>query len=68
MLPVVEGFMLKHPHAKHIVEADDAMLDEERLEELNGKNISYIVGARLANANLGLVKQIHGDLNAVDGL
>jgi transposase len=67
MLPVVEGFMSKHPHAKPIVVADAAMLDEERLAELRGKNISYIVGARLANANLGLVKQIHGTLNVVNG-
>lgn len=67
MLPVVEGFMSKHPHAKPIVVADAAMLDEERLAELREKNISYIVGARLANANLGLVKQIHGNLNAVNG-
>jgi transposase len=49
------------------VVADAAMLDEERLAELRQKNISYIVGARLANANLGLVKQIHGTLNGVNG-
>jgi transposase len=67
MLPVVEGFMSKHPQAKPIVVADAAMLDEERLVELREKNISYIVGARLANANLGLVKQIHGTLNGVNG-
>jgi transposase len=67
MLPIVEGFMSKHPHAKPIVVADAAMLDEERLAELRGKNISYIVGARLANTNLSLVKQIHGTLNAVNG-
>lgn len=67
MLPVVETFISKHPQAKPIVVADAAMLDEERLEELRGKNISYIVGARLANANLGLVKQIQSSLNAVNG-
>jgi len=67
MLPVVEGFISKHPHAKPIVVADAAMLDDERLAELRGKNISYIVGARLANANLSLVQQIHGSLNAVNG-
>lgn len=67
MLPVVEGFISKHPHTKPIVVADAAMLDEERLAELRGKNISYIVGARLANANLGFVKQIHGTLNAENG-
>jgi hypothetical protein len=67
MLPVVEAFISKHPKAKPIVVADAAMLDDERLEELRGKNISYIVGARLANANLGLVQQIQGSLNAVNG-
>jgi transposase len=67
MLPVVEAFISKHPQAKPIVVADAAMLDDERLEELKGKNISYIVGARLANANLGLVQQIQGSLNAVNG-
>jgi hypothetical protein len=67
MLPVVEGFISKHPHTKPVVVADAAMLDDERLAELRGKNISYIVGARLANANLGLVQQIHSSLNAVNG-
>ena len=67
MLPVVEGFLSKHPHAKPIVVADAAMLDDERLAELKGKNISYIVGARLANANIGLVQQVHGSLKAVSG-
>ena len=67
MLPVVEGFMSKHPHARPIVVADAAMLDDERLAELRAKKISYIVGARLANANLSLVQQIHGSLKAVNG-
>jgi transposase len=67
MLPIVEGFMSKHPKAKPIVVADAAMLDEERLAELREKKISYIVGARLANANLGFVKQIHQTLNSVNG-
>ena len=67
MLPMIEGFMSKHPHAKPIIVADAAMLDEERLAELRGKKISYIVGARLANNNLGLIKQISGSLTAVNG-
>jgi Transposase DDE domain len=67
MLPVVEGFISKHPHTKPIVVADAAMLDEERLAELREKHISYIVGARLANANLSLVKQIQGTLKGVNG-
>lgn len=67
MLPVVEGFISKHPNTKPIVVADAAMLDEERLAELRGKHISYIVGARLANTNLNLVKQIQGTLNGING-
>lgn len=66
MLPVVEEFMSKHPQAKPIVVADAAMLDEDRLAELRKKGISYIVGARLANASLSMIKQIKGDLNDVN--
>jgi transposase len=45
-LPVVEKFISGHPLARPIVVADAATLDEERLTELQEKNISYIVGAR----------------------
>jgi transposase len=57
MLPVIENFMKEHKEVKPIVVADAAMLSEERLTELRAKNISYIVGAQLANTNLDLVKQ-----------
>jgi hypothetical protein len=67
MLPVLEDFLSKHPETKPIVVADAAMLDEKRLNELRQKGISYIVGARLANASLSLVKQIHSTLNGVHG-
>jgi len=67
MLPVVDRFIAKHPQVKPIIVADAAMLDEERLAELRGKNISYIVGARLANANLKLVKCIHSALHGNHG-
>lgn len=63
MLPIIENFIEKHPDTKPIVVADAAMLDEERLAELRHKKISYIVGARLANANIKLVNQIHTSLN-----
>jgi transposase len=67
MLPVVEGFIAKHPNTKPIVVADAAMLDDDRLAELRDKGLSYIVGARLANADLGRVKQISSALNMVNG-
>lgn len=67
MLPVVEQFISEHPQSKPIIVADAAMLDEERLIELQEKKISYIVGARLANSNIGLVKQIHSTLHGNHG-
>ena len=67
MLPVVETFILSHPQSRPIIVADAAMLDEERLTELRQKELSYIVGARLANADIGLVKQIHATLNGNHG-
>jgi hypothetical protein len=65
---VVEEFIRAHPQAKPIVVADAAMLDEDRLTELRQKNLSYIVGARLANASLELVKQIHITLKGLHGV
>lgn len=68
MLPVVETFMSAHPQTRPIIVADAAMLDEERLSELRQKGLSYIVGARLANVSLGLVKQIHAALSGKQGV
>lgn len=67
MLPVVERFIAGHPQVKPIIVADAAMLDEERLGELRGKKMSYIVGARLANANLELVERIYNTLDGKQG-
>ena len=67
MLPVVERFIAEHPQVKPIIVADAAMLDEQRLTELRDKKISYIVGARLANTTLDLIKRIHGTLNGNHG-
>ena len=67
MLPIVEDFICNHKNIKPIIVADAAMLDEKRLEELRQKKISYIVGARLSNTNLTLVKQIHNQLQSVNG-
>jgi hypothetical protein len=68
MLPIVEKFISEHPHSKPIIVADAAMLDEERLTELQEKGISYIVGARLSNASLVMVKKIHSKLNGNPGI
>lgn len=67
MLPVVEKFIAEHPQVKPIIVADAAMLDQERLTELREKKMSYIVGARLANVKLDLVKRIYNTLNGNHG-
>ena len=66
MLPVIEKFTSKHKKTEPIIVADAAMLSEERIEELKEKKLSYIVGARLANVNIGLIKQIHNALQNKD--
>jgi len=67
MLPIIEKFISNHQKTKPIIVADAAMLSEARLRELKEKNISYIVGARLANANVDLIKQINNRLQSKDG-
>lgn len=66
MVPVIEKFIKEHENTRPIIVADAAMLSEERLGELKEKKISYIVGARLANVNLSLIKQIHNRLQGKD--
>lgn len=67
MLPILEEFLREHKNTKPVVVADAAMLSEERLGELKEKNISYIVGARLANSNLELIRKVHDGLHGIDG-
>ena len=68
MLPIIEKFISEHKKTQPIIVADAAMLSEERLDELKEKKISYIVGARLANANLDLVKQIQNRLSKMTAM
>ena len=67
MIPVLEGFISTHPQTRPIIVADAAMLDDERLAELRQRKLSYIVGARLPNAKLTLVRKIHAKLNGKHG-
>lgn len=67
MLPMIEEFANRHVHTKLIVVADAAMLSEDRLAELKKKNISYIVGARIAGSKSEVIKKIHEELNKQEG-
>jgi hypothetical protein len=68
MLPVLESFSKTHNVSIPTVIADAAMLSEKVLSELRSRNISYIVGARIANLSLGLIKDISEKLNKQNNL
>jgi len=49
MIPVLKAFAAKHQATTPIVVADAAMLSQTNIKKLIKQNLSYIVGARLAN-------------------
>jgi len=67
MLDILEKFMnnngVKHP----IIVADAAMLGHDNIVELKEKSLSYIVGARLGNTSLKIIKEAYKKLNGKDG-
>lgn len=67
MLPVIEKFSKTHNVSIPTVVADAAMLSEKVLSELRSRNISYIVGARLANLPLEIIKEINKKLKKSEG-
>jgi transposase len=66
MLPVLENFSKTHKVSMPIVVADAAMLSEKVLSQLRAQNISYIVGARVANLSFDIIKDISEKLNKQD--
>jgi transposase len=67
MLPIFEKFVKTHNVSFPIVVADAAMLSEKNIEELKQKNISYIIGARIANKDMEFIKRINNLLQEQDG-
>jgi transposase len=65
-LSVVENIrnLLKNPDL--IVIADAAMVSRINIEELDKRNIGFIVGARLANISTGLQDQISKEISGSD--
>lgn len=66
MLPVLEAFADKHNVTIPTVVADAAMLSQANIAALTRRKLSYIVGARLANASPTLIKQVHNALGQKD--
>ena len=67
MLPVINAFRETHTVTACTIVADAAMLSLTNLQELKKHNLSYIVGARIANLSSILIKQISVALNQEDG-
>lgn len=67
MLPVLASFAKRRDVQTPTVVADAAMLSQKNIAELTRNNFSYIVGARMANLSLDLIKQVSGELNQRDG-
>lgn len=67
MIPVLESFAKKHQVTTPTVVADAAMLSHSNILELTERNLSYIVGARLGNCSLKVIKQVAAALHGVDG-
>jgi transposase len=67
MLKVLDDFTMKNHTKRPIIVADAAMLSKENIEELEKRNLSYIVGARLGNTSLKIIQTAHGKLQSKDG-
>lgn len=66
MIPVLEAFCAAHDVSQATVVADAAMLGLKNIKELTSRGLSYIVGARLANAPSTLIDQISEGLSRRD--
>jgi len=67
MMPVLEAFAQTHSVKTPTVVADAAMLSHANIEELKKRNLSYIVGARLANASPAVIDKVSEVLAQEDG-
>lgn len=58
LLPVIEKFKHKYQLAQLVVIADAGLLSNENINELQGRQYEYILGARIKNESLQLKKKI----------
>lgn len=65
-IPTICKFRDKYEIKNLTVVADAAMISLPNIESLVAKNLSYIVGARIANLKQGQIRQISTQLNQVD--
>lgn len=65
MFPVLDAFVKKHGVTTPVVVADAAMLSRTNIAEFEKRNLSYIVGARLANLSPTVIEKF-SDLQGKD--
>lgn len=68
LIPVIKDFKKQHKIDTITVVADAAMISSENIKLLSSVSLKYIVGARLANLSLSLIKTISAKLNCSDGM
>jgi len=66
IIPVIKAFKQKYAIEKLTVVADAAMLSQSNLKELQDNKINYLVGARLGNLPLSLIKEFSRDLDRIE--
>lgn len=64
---VIENIQKLLGNPELVVVADSAMLSQENIDQLIGKEINFIVGARVANLPSQLIDKISGQLRGQDG-
>jgi hypothetical protein len=67
LIPSLTEFKKKQGVEKLTVVADAAMISRANVEALTKSNINYIVGARVSNLPITLIREISTALNMVDG-
>lgn len=68
IIPTIEKFKNTHQIENLTVVADAGMLSFDNIQKLVSKNIKYIVGARVGNLPLKLIKELSGYLNKTEGI
>lgn len=67
LIPVILKFKRKHRIDNLTVVADAAMISRKNILALRQAGLNYIVGARLGNASLTVIKEVSRRLNHTDG-
>ncbi|MCF8353250.1 MAG: IS1634 family transposase [Melioribacteraceae bacterium] len=67
LIPIIKDFKKKHKIDTITVVADAAMISSENIKLLSSASLNYIVGARLANLRLSLIKTVSAKLKNSDG-